>query len=504
VTGGRFVAVPADETTVGALAASMPDNPFATSAYAASRRKVGYATWVLAWHDDADRLALGCLGLLTTGLLNRTLELPSLPAAHAASPFWSGLTAFCREHRVTMLALDTFGSPSGVEIPSIGSRCTRRDRQEFVVDLSVDPTAQLGSNHKRNVKKAQKAGVQMRRTRSVDALAAHHALMSSSLDRRRSRGESVSHDAASEDHRAFLETGVGELFQALAGETVLSSVLVLRAATSGYYQSAGTSPDGMSVGASHFLIHAIAQALKAEGASTFNLGGADEGSSLARFKEGFGARRIALPSAQCYVGPRWRRMATRGVELVRHDRATLKRLLLGERSTYVVYAVDAGTDIAPSSDPTLSFRPLSADDVRALPVADPEFRARQLERLERFGASHAYGVWADGTLAHVSWLLTSDEMRRDPPHVVPSRAGNAEITCCETLPAFRGRGIYGYAIRHLLRVARERGARRVYMKTATDNAASRTGIEKAGLTRVGDAVRILMPVVGREVVWRHY
>jgi hypothetical protein len=53
-------------------------------------------------------------------------------------------------------------------------------------------------------------------------------------------------------------------------------------------------------------------------------------------------------------------------------------------------------------------------------------------------------------------------------------------------------------------VARERGARRVFMKTAMDNTASRTGIEKAGLTRVGDAVRIVMPVVGREVVWRHY
>jgi ribosomal protein S18 acetylase RimI-like enzyme len=504
VTGGRFVAAPADEATAGALAAAMPDNPFATSAYAESRRRVGYSTWVLAWHDDAGQLALGCLALLTTGLLNRTLELPSLPAADAASPFWTGLTAFCRQQRVTMLELDTFGSAPGVEIPPIGSRCTRRDRQEFVVDLSVDPTSQLGSNHKRNVKKAQKAGVQVHRTRSVDALAAHHALMSSSLDRRRSRGESVSHDAESNDHRAFLESGVGELFQALAGETVLSSVLVLRAATSGYYQSAGTSPDGMAVGASHFVIHAIAQALKTEGAQTFNLGGADEGSSLARFKEGFGARRVALPSAQCNVGPRWRRMATRGVELVRHDRATLRRLLLGQRSTYVVYAVDAGTDIAPSSDPTLSFRALSADEVRTLPVADAEFRARQLERLERFGASHAYGVWADGALAHVSWLLMSDQMHRDPPHVVPDRTGNAEITCCETLPAFRGRGIYGYAIRHLLRVARDRGARRVFMKTAMDNTASQSGIEKAGLSRVGDAVRIVLPVVGREVVWRHY
>jgi GNAT superfamily N-acetyltransferase len=280
-------------------------------------------------------------------------------------------------------------------------------------------------------------------------------------------------------------------------------VLLLRAATSGYYQSAGTSPEGMAIGASQFLIHAVAQALRAEGASTFNLGGADDGSSLARFKAGFGARCIALPSAQCYVGPRWRRLATRGVELVRHDRSTLRRVMLGARATYVVYATDA-TDIVPASDPTLAFHPLSAEEVRALPVADAEFRARQLERLERFGASHAYGVWADGTLAHVSWLLTSDEMRRDSPHVVPVRVGDAEITACETLPEFRGRGIYGYAIRHLLRVARARGARRVFMKTTSDNAASRAGIEKAGLTPVGHAVRLVLPVVGRELIWRRF
>ena len=72
--------------------------------------------------------------------------------------------------------------------------------------------------------------------------------------RRRTRGEAVSDAAASQDHRAFLESGAGELFQAVSGSTVLSSVLVLRASTSGYYQSAGTSQDGMAIGASAAVI----------------------------------------------------------------------------------------------------------------------------------------------------------------------------------------------------------------------------------------------------------
>ena len=317
MTTGQFVAEPADGANVGQLGASQPDNPFASTAYADSRRRVGYTTWLLALRGPNGTLTLGCLGLLTTGRLNRTLEIPSLPLLRSDSTFWVGLREFCRARGVTSLALDTFGSPTGVEIPDIGVSSTRRDRQEFVVDLDGVPAARLGSNHKRNLKKAQKAGVQMTRTRAPDAVTTHHALMSSSLDRRRTRGEEVSDAAASRDHLAYVESGAGELFQALGGDTVLSSVLVLRAPTSGYYQSAGTSPVGMAIGASHFLINAIAGALQDEGATTFNLGGADEGSSLARFKEGFGARRVALSSAQCEVGPGWRRMATRAIERMR-------------------------------------------------------------------------------------------------------------------------------------------------------------------------------------------
>ena len=330
MSAGRFIATPADAATLGELGAAQPDNPFATPAYADSRRRVGYAIRVLALRGAHDGLATGCLGLLTTGRLNRTLEIPSLPALAVDSAFWSGLRELCRTEGVTTLALDTFASPPGTEIPDIGPRTTRRDRQEFVVDLVGDASPRLGSNHKRNVKKAQKAGVQVTRTRATDAVSTHHALMTSSLDRRRTRGEQVSDAAASMDHRAFLESDAGELYQAVSGATVLSSVLVLRAPTSGYYQSAGTSAEGMATGASHFLIHAIAQALQSEGATTFNLGGADEGSSLARFKEGFGARRVGLPSAHCEVGPRWRRVATRAIEWVRRDRAAMRPPPAGE------------------------------------------------------------------------------------------------------------------------------------------------------------------------------
>jgi hypothetical protein len=321
--GTQFIDIPAHGGIVSELGTLLPANPFAAASFFESKRQVGYATWVLGLRDDASRLDCGCGAFLRTGKLNRTLEILSLPAVGADSSFWDGLRKFCRYHGVTKLELGTFASPPGVEIPALGTQCTRRSRCEFVLDLEGDLAAMLSTNHTRNVKRARKAGLAVTRTRSVEAAITHQALMSQSMARRRSRGENVGRIGPSREDIALLQSGAGELFQALRDATVLSSVLALRAPNGGYYQSAGTSPEGMAVGASHFLIHCIASQLRADGAQIFNLGGADEESSLARFKQGFGASRVPLPSASCYIGPSWRRWVSRGLALIHFGRATL-------------------------------------------------------------------------------------------------------------------------------------------------------------------------------------
>jgi ribosomal protein S18 acetylase RimI-like enzyme len=140
--------------------------------------------------------------------------------------------------------------------------------------------------------------------------------------------------------------------------------------------------------------------------------------------------------------------------------------------------------------------------LQAISAEDPSFRSRQLERLSRFGASYAYGVFVEGQIAHVSWLLPPTAIEKDVPRVLRARVREAEITCSETLAKFRGRGIYGAAIRKLVEVARGQGVCRVFMKTAADNRASRSAIEKAGLERVGSVILIVLPVIQRLVVWR--
>src|SRR5262249_10552726 len=107
---------------------------------------------------------------------------------------------------------------------------------------------------------------------------------------------------------AMTNTGAGELYQAFLDDRVVSSILVLIADKSGYYQSAGSSSEGMSCGASHLLVYEIANTLKAQSKESFNLGGADQfNTGLERFKAGFGSAQVKLESAQIFLGSQIKR-----------------------------------------------------------------------------------------------------------------------------------------------------------------------------------------------------
>jgi len=181
----------------------------------------------------------------------------------------------------------------------------------------------MDNRHRANIKKAEQARLAVLRTHSVDAVCAHQAMIGRSLDRRRARGEEVPVVDSSVEPVALLQTGAAEIYQAIAGEVVLSSALVLRSPKGAYGHSTGTSPDGMNIGASHYLINTIAERLRAEGVPALDFGAAEEGSGLARFKRGFGTSPVHLPSAVCYVGPRWRRKAYRALESVRSEQRAL-------------------------------------------------------------------------------------------------------------------------------------------------------------------------------------
>ena len=302
----RFVALFEPSTSqVGDLAALAPENPFVTEAYAEFRRVCGDRVWAFSLNDESP--VSGCLAFERSGRLNRALEVTSLPQLPEPETFWRGLLEFCCQRRISQLDVESFASRAAA-IPTLPHESSRRERVEYVLDLSPSRPPSLSSNNRRSLNRARANALSLRRTTDISSSAVHEGLMRASMTRRAVRGEAVDAVDGDTTTRRLLSSGAGELFQAVdTNGQVMSSVLVLRSQRGGYYQSAGTSPAGMECGASPFLISSIAAALTDDGATVFNLGGAGpDNPGLQRFKSGFGAREVPLQAANGCPSGAWR------------------------------------------------------------------------------------------------------------------------------------------------------------------------------------------------------
>lgn len=476
-------------------------NPFHTCEYLQARARCGSDVLTISLRRDGV-LESGCPAFLRSGRLNRSLEIPSLPPADGA--FWTGLIALCRELGVTDLSLGTFASQP-VQIPAIGTRLQRVERCEWVLQLPRDASeAALDRRHRYSVRKARENGVAVRRADGAGAVDDHLRVMSASVERRRARGDaSPGEDPSAAEVRSLVESGAGEIYQAILDGSVVASGLVLRAPRAAYYHTSGSTPEGLAARAVPLLIHEITLTLAAQGVEVFNLGGALPESPLGLFKRCFGASPVALEAATAYVGPEWRRRLTSAVQMLHSRRGELRRLIVGRLTRYFVFSQDLHRPVPVDSVEGAEFRKLDEVDLRA--IADPAFRDKQIDRLARFGTNYAYGVVVDRRIAHISWLLPPAAIRIETPAVLLPVDGDAEITACETLPEYRGRGLYPFAIGELLNVAHAQGVRRVFMKTHRHNAASQAGIRKAGLRLSGTAMVYEPPVAShRAMVWRRF
>lgn len=484
-----------------ALAEGGSRNPFYTREYLQAKASLGHEVVAITMSRDGT-MESGCAAFLRSGRLNRTLEIPSLPQVDGA--FWTGLAAMCRDLGVTDLSLGTFASPP-VPIPRLGTRFHRVERCEWVLQLPRDASdGVLDRRHRYSVRKARENGVVVRRASGPEAVDCHLSVMRASVERRRARGDaSPGEDPSGAEVRSLVESGAGEIYQATLNGSVVASGLVLRAPRAAYYHTSGSTPEGLASRAVPLLIHEITLTLAAEGVEVFNLGGALPESPLGLFKRCFGATPVALEAATAYVGPEWRRKLTSAVDMLRHRRGDARRLLTGRLTRYCIFSHDAGESAQVNVVEGAEFRKLEEADMRA--ISDPAFRDKQLDRLGRFGTSYAYGIVVDGRIAHISWLLPPGAIRIETPAVLLPGDGDAEITASETLPEFRGRGLYPFAIGQLLNVAHAKGVRTVYMKTHRHNVASQVGIRKAGLRQRGTVLVYEPPVVPhRAVVWRRF
>jgi hypothetical protein len=324
----RFESVPSPTAQqIQVVADVTPQTPFNIPAYAAACAAVGYVPCVIALRDDSGILD-GCIGFLKKGRLLRRLEIVSVPSPSASQIFWSGLLRFSRDAGIGEIEVQSYGS-CHTDIPPLPGELLRRQRNEYLIDFrSTSFPENISTNHRRNANRARKAGLIVRRTSEPIACGVHLDLLQSSMQRRVDRGEDINGAHSGFFLEALLRFGASELFQAVRDNRILSSILVVRSDKSAYYHSAGTSPDGMNIGASAFLICETALLLRNEGVDLFNLGGASSGENgLQRFKAGFGTKEIKLEAATISLESSIRRHMRISVQATFHAFRSSMRVL---------------------------------------------------------------------------------------------------------------------------------------------------------------------------------
>jgi hypothetical protein len=325
-----FIFQPVGGASLAKLGVDQPENPFCTDEYVKATEMLGHEAWIVGTRYGS-KVQNAAVALLRRGRLSATLEFVSLPQEASKQEFWEVVYGECRSLKITDLIAGTFAS-TPFHLPNLAGESSRTSRTEYLVSTDQGNfERRLSYNHRRNLRKAQMAKLVIRRgSAEGDWLREHGRLMNHSLARRASRGESVPAQGTNlEEHAAYLRAGAGELFQAMQDNEVVSSILVLRSPQGAYYHSAGTSSSGLSVGASHFLIGSICRELASERVPIFNLGGAPNGSSLARFKAGFGAAEIALSACTCHLGAKWISTIQSAINLARADRQQLWKMIIG-------------------------------------------------------------------------------------------------------------------------------------------------------------------------------
>jgi hypothetical protein len=325
----KFIFDPIAGSSLAKFGVNQEENPFCTDAYAAAMEMLGHETWIVGTDMDG-RVQDAAIGLLRRGRMNVNLEFVSLPPSASQEDFWSVIYTKCKSLKVTNLIAGTYAS-SPFQLPRLVGEFSRTQRTEFVFSIRQGTCEKaFGHDIRRNIRKARSAGLIARHgSDDLDWLSDHVRLKAQSMKRRADRGEFVPVDPQQlDEYKAYLRSGAGELFQAVQGEKVVSSELILRSSRSAYGHSMGTSSEGMNIGASHFLIFSVCKELEKRGFRTFNLGGAPEGSTLARFKRGFGASAVSpLSACSCFLGSKWLKKIHSVVNIVRTDRRNLWKLV---------------------------------------------------------------------------------------------------------------------------------------------------------------------------------
>ena len=231
------------------------------------------------------------------------LLMPSFPrflpgaTADAGEAFWSGIRDYCGKHNLVRVSVNSYEALKP-EHPGLKDMVWSRPRSEYYIDLRPeldDILRGFSSNHRRNIRKAQKHNLKCTIHRTEDALLEHLTAFSHTAARREGRRESI--PGVNENLlRKLLNFDSAFLMQLHRDENIISSMYIITTPKRAFYFSGGTTPEGTKIGAFQYLVWCAIGELRNRGISTLTLGGTDSNTpeGLRRFKLGFNAEEVSL------------------------------------------------------------------------------------------------------------------------------------------------------------------------------------------------------------------
>lgn len=217
---------------------------------------------------------------------NASLVVNALSVAHGVTLLkgLEQLKASGRKFGVRAVAWNTLNAQDDPAALKEALRLGATLRYEFVLDADTYAISGLSSNHKRNIRKSEKAGASLQLPTGPEAVRGHIALVNRNLEGKGVGGLSNSPEYFS----SLIDSGSGMLAQVVDQGEVQGSTFFIIDKDFAYYHSSGTTDHGKKIGAAHYLVDQVIAKMKLNGMRFMNLGGSTPGQDgLLRFKQGF-------------------------------------------------------------------------------------------------------------------------------------------------------------------------------------------------------------------------
>jgi hypothetical protein len=230
------------------------------------------------------------------------LVLPTPPAAvHDRPATVEALIDAARKGGYRRLVIGTSSGTSFADVPALSVFLTARI-VEFVVDLRPEPEAvhaAMDRVHRKNIRRAERAGLVIARETSRDALLALRAMQELAAERSRQKGGGFrirSPEYFERLHTHVFEPGIGELWAARRDGEIVAALAYLGAVGRAMTVRSGSTAAGYELRAMYLLQDAVIRRARERGFPDINLGGVPEAAAeeghpehgLYGFKKGFG------------------------------------------------------------------------------------------------------------------------------------------------------------------------------------------------------------------------